>query len=125
MKKTLIITAIALATTTGMTMNASARGPHSGSPDCPAIGVMWDGHDYDGHGYRWDDHGYHRGDGMMGSLNLTDSQRAQIRDIMAQQRDETHAKIRAILTPEQQTVFDTRMQQRKAWLEQRQNRQYP
>ncbi|MDR0769805.1 MAG: Spy/CpxP family protein refolding chaperone [Burkholderiales bacterium] len=121
MKKTLIITAIALATT-GMALNATAQGPkfnnaancptaNCPAPDCPMAAAG---------GMKGGGPGYHRGAGrMMNGLNLTDAQKAQVHDIMAQQREETHAKIRAVLTPEQQALFDARKQQRDARFEQR------
>jgi hypothetical protein len=38
MKKTLMITAIALATTAGMTLSATARGPNFDPANCPVAG---------------------------------------------------------------------------------------
>lgn len=84
-----------------------------------------------------------RGDGPMGGvlkdLNLTDAQKAQVKDIMAEQkvkrdalkadttmsekdkrkaqrdlREETMTKIRAILTPEQQAKLDAALAEQKA-----------
>ncbi|MCL2872914.1 MAG: Spy/CpxP family protein refolding chaperone [Betaproteobacteria bacterium] len=92
MKKTLIVTAIALLSAAGMTMNATAQ-ETTPPPAAPMVG---------GHGH----HHHHHGSGMMADLNLTDAQKTQVNDIMTQHRDETHAKIRALLTPEQQKNFD-------------------
>jgi Spy/CpxP family protein refolding chaperone len=120
MKKTLIVAAIALITAMGMTLNASAQGPRGQGQgmnagncpvvDCPAcLGGAGMGKRGPGGGRM----------AMMNGLNLSDTQRAQVRDIMIQQREETHAKIRTILTPEQQAAFDARKAQRDAWFEQR------
>ncbi|MDR0251163.1 MAG: Spy/CpxP family protein refolding chaperone [Burkholderiales bacterium] len=129
MKKTLILAAIALATTAGMTLNATAQGPNFDPANCPSANCpmfadcpLIDGkRGFEGKrgGKRGYGPGYHQGGRMMNGLDLTDAQKAQISDIRAQQREETHAKIRAVLTPEQQAVFDTRKQQRDAWFEQR------
>jgi len=89
MKKTLMITAIALLSAAGMSMNASAQ-ETTPPPAAPMAGG----------------HGHHHHGGMMNDLNLTDAQKAKMDEIMAQHRDETHAKIRALLTPEQQKNFD-------------------
>jgi len=51
---------------------------------------------------------------MMKDINLTDAQKTQVRDIMTQEREDTHAKIRAILTPEQQATFDANAQKQQA-----------
>ncbi|MDR2016048.1 MAG: hypothetical protein LBP90_00335 [Burkholderiales bacterium] len=122
MKKTLMITAIALAATLGMTLNATARGPNFDPANCPVAGCPAPDCPAAFAGKRGYGPGYHRGGGgggrMLNDLNLTDAQKAQIRDIRIQQREETHAKIRTILTPEQQAVFDARKQQRDAWFEQ-------
>ncbi|MDR2991706.1 MAG: hypothetical protein LBU72_07260 [Burkholderiaceae bacterium] len=91
MKKTLIITTLALAAATGMALDASAQEANTPPGGYPA-------------GAR----GHHGGGFMLQDLNLTDAQKAQVHDIMVQQREETHAKIRAILTPEQQAIFDAR-----------------
>ncbi|MDR2173232.1 MAG: hypothetical protein LBE32_03375 [Burkholderiales bacterium] len=122
MKKTLIITTVALATTLGMTLNASAQESKFDPANCPTANClapdcpMANGKK----GKRGGGHGYHRNGGrMMNELNLTDAQKAQIDDIMVQHREETHVKIRAILTPEQQAIFDARKQQRDAWFDQR------
>jgi Spy/CpxP family protein refolding chaperone len=136
MKKTLMITAIALATTAGMTLTATAQCPNSDPANCPmANGAVADcpmsksdcpladgKKGFEGKkGKKGAGPGSHRGEGrMLAGLDLTDAQKAQIDDIMAQQREETHAKIRAILTPEQQATFDARQQGREARLEKRQ-----
>ncbi|MCL2309825.1 MAG: hypothetical protein FWC42_06050 [Proteobacteria bacterium] len=124
MKRTLIIAAIALAAT-GMALGVSAQGqrgqgmgqganagncPVANCPACPSRTGA----------------GMARGSGsgrmaVVNGLNLTDAQKTQVRDIMIQQREETHAKIRAVLTPEQQAIFDARKAQRDAWFEQRMN----
>ena len=96
MKKTIIMTTLALAAVTGLALDASAQGTNTTPCNCPA-GARGFG-----------------GSPMMNGLNLTDAQKAQVRDIMAQQREETHAKIRAILTPEQQKLLDARKQQMDA-----------
>jgi Spy/CpxP family protein refolding chaperone len=135
MKKTLIITAIALATTAGMTLTATAQGPNFDPANCPnancpvadcplAEGKKGPGgkKNFEGKRAKRDGANHPRHGGrMMNGLNLTDAQRAQIDDIMAQQREETHAKIRAVLTPEQQATFDARKQERDAWFQQRMN----
>ncbi|MDR2710593.1 MAG: Spy/CpxP family protein refolding chaperone [Burkholderiales bacterium] len=116
MKKTLLITAIALVTATGMSLDAMAQRGSGNPANCPAANCPANG----GGGKM----GRNAGNGrmmMMSGLNLTDAQKTQIRDIMTQQREETHAKIRAVLTPEQQAIFDARKQQRDAWFDQRMN----
>jgi hypothetical protein len=45
---------------------------------------------------------------MANGLNLTDAQAAQINEIRQQQRLETQAMVREVLTPEQQALFDQR-----------------
>jgi Spy/CpxP family protein refolding chaperone len=113
MKKSLIITAIALVAATGMTLNATAQGPNFDPANCPVAGCPGGG--------MMGGPGHHHGAApMMKGLNLTDAQQTQVQSIMTQEREDTHAKIRAILTPEQQTTFDARKQQRDAWFEQRQ-----
>ncbi|MCL2872915.1 MAG: Spy/CpxP family protein refolding chaperone [Betaproteobacteria bacterium] len=113
MKKTLMITAIALVATIGMSLDAAARGPNANSANCPTASCP--------NCSAGGNMGRNGGGRMMNGLNLTDTQKAQIRDIMTQQREDTHAKIRAVLTPEQQTLFDARKQQRDAWFDQRMN----
>ncbi|MCL2297331.1 MAG: hypothetical protein FWC38_08570 [Proteobacteria bacterium] len=129
MKKTLMMTAIALATTLGMTLTATAQCPNADPANCPAANCpqsdcpLADGKQgFEGKkGKRGYGAGYHQGGRMMSELNLTDDQKAQIDEIRAQcqDREETHAKIRAVLTPEQQAIFDTRKQNRDARFEKR------
>jgi Spy/CpxP family protein refolding chaperone len=118
MKKTLIVAAIALAAI-GTTLNVSAQGPRGqgvNAANCPVADCPFDCPAGKGMSKRGPGNGRM---GMMNGLDLNDAQKAQVRDIMIQQREETHAKIRAVLTPEQQAAFDARKQQRDAWFEQR------
>jgi len=107
MKKTIIMTTLALAAVTGLALDASAQGTNTAPCNCPA-------------GARGFGGGPMMGGPMMNGLNLTDAQKAQVRDIMAQRREETHAKIRAILTPEQQKLLDARKQAMDAWFQSQQ-----
>ena len=108
MKKMIAMTALALAAATGWAQeSAPAPADCPCSPCGPGGGAM----------------GMGPGGGpmmgprapMMRGLNLTDAQKAQAREIMARRREETHAQIRAILTPEQQQILDARKKQRDEW----------
>ena len=103
MKKMIAMTALALAATTGAALNAWAQDTAPAPCDCPCAS---------GGGRMMGSGG---GGRMMNRLNLTDAQKAQVRDIMAQRREETHAQIRAILTPEQQKILDARKEWRDKW----------
>ena len=99
MKKMIAMTALALAAATGWAQeSAPAPADCPCSPCGPGGGPMM--------GPRAP---------MMRGLNLTDAQKAQAREIMARRREETHAQIRAILTPEQQQILDARKKQRDEW----------
>ena len=80
------------------------------------------------------DHGQHmekRLTHMTDKLSLSDTQAAAMRDILTEQhqamqqvRAETHSKIQSILTPEQQTKFDTLRDERsERWSQRRPHRE--
>ncbi|MDR2174040.1 MAG: hypothetical protein LBE32_07570 [Burkholderiales bacterium] len=119
MKKTLIITTIALAATAGVALTVMAQEPrgHRHLVDCPDINTLVHGClGYEGmKSMRGKGHGFCGAGHDANELKLIDAQKAQIRDIRRQQREETHEKIRAVLTPEQQALFDAHKQEREAW----------
>ncbi|MDR2710594.1 MAG: hypothetical protein LBB65_04605 [Burkholderiales bacterium] len=100
MKKTLMMTAIALLASAGMVLNTTAQ-ETGGKSAVPAAGMK------SGYGYR------HNAPPMTDDLNLTNVQKAQVQDIMTKQREATHARIIATLTPEQQRAFDAQQGQRR------------
>ncbi|MDR0247949.1 MAG: hypothetical protein LBI16_06120 [Burkholderiales bacterium] len=108
MKKTLIISAFTLAAMTGMTLTATAQGlnpdPAANIPtiDCPHTAAK-KAEKGQGPGNSQDE--------RLSELNLTDAQKAKINDIRAQHWEETHAKLRAVLVPEQRAICDARKQE--------------
>ncbi|MDR0251164.1 MAG: hypothetical protein LBI35_07670 [Burkholderiales bacterium] len=108
MKKTLIITAFTLTTTASMTLTATAQGlnpdPAANVPtiDCP--------HHANKKGEKGQGPGNNQNENLS-ELNLTDAQKAKINDIRAQHWEETHAKLRAVLAPEQRAICDARKQE--------------
>lgn len=67
-------------------------------------------------------HAMHHGGGMYKELDLSESQRAEIKKIMQTQREETRQKIHNVLTPEQRAKAQTLHEQRmKKWKERKEH----
>lgn len=126
--KKLLIMSVATVMVVGVSLGAMAQlPPPCAMPGCPAAVGNFDGNGQGrGPGYGPGRYGGRgacggmysgpmRGGYMWRDLNLTDEQIAKINDARQQQRQETHNRVRDILTPEQQAIFDQRTQ---AWWQQ-------